>query len=191
MLVAALALLVILCGFLLQYRLAVSKKTLVVLGSGGHTGEMLTMLENLDLDPNHVAFAYGSGDALSVERSQNSGFAASEFCSLPRARRVGQSLLTSVLTSLQTFVAAVALCWRLRPGLVLCNGPGTCVLILVACRVLCLRTKVIYVESMARVTSLSLSGKLIYHLRLADEFVVQWPELAKGFPGTQYGGILV
>lgn len=191
MLLTALALLVIAAGFLLQHKIAVSRNLLVVLGSGGHTGEMLTMLESLDLDPEQVTFAYGSGDALSVKRSRNCGFTASEFCALPRARRVGQSLLTSVFTSLQSFFASIALCWHVKPRLVLCNGPSTCVIILVACRLLCLRTKCIYVESMARVTSLSLSGTLVYHLRLADEFVVQWPELASQFPGTHYGGILV
>ena len=37
-------------------------------------------------------------------------------------------------------------------------------------------TRIIYVESFARVNSLSLSGKLLK--RFVDTFVVQWPEAA-------------
>lgn len=38
-------------------------------------------------------------------------------------------------------------------------------------------TKIIYVESFARVTSLSLSAKLLRPF--VDSFVVQWPQLAE------------
>jgi beta-1,4-N-acetylglucosaminyltransferase len=47
----------------------------------------------------------------------------------------------------------------------------------------------IYVESLARVKSLSLSGKLL--LRVVDRFVVQWPELTALHPKIEYYGLLV
>lgn len=54
--------------------------------------------------------------------------------------------------------------------------------------------RTIYVESWARVTSLSLSGKLL--LPFADRFLVQWPALEgkiawKGMRPTEYVGTLV
>lgn len=54
--------------------------------------------------------------------------------------------------------------------------------------------RTIFVESWARVTTLSLSGKLL--LPLADRFLVQWPALAgkKAWPGmkeTEYVGTLM
>ena len=48
-----------------------------------------------------------------------------------------------------------------------------------------------YVESIARVRSLSLTGKLLYVFRLADEFLVQWPQLAEIFPRTKFIGRIV
>lgn len=48
-----------------------------------------------------------------------------------------------------------------------------------------------YVESIARVRTLSLSGKLLYLSRLTDEFLVQWPEMAERFPRARYIGRLV
>lgn len=44
-------------------------------------------------------------------------------------------------------------------------------------------------ESFARVTALSLSGKILIYF--ADRFLVQWPELAKRYPKAEYVGILV
>jgi beta-1,4-N-acetylglucosaminyltransferase len=48
--------------------------------------------------------------------------------------------------------------------------------------------KIVYVESIARVESLSLSGKLLY--RTADYFLVQWPQLKAKYPAAQYLGRL-
>ena len=42
------------------------------------------------------------------------------------------------------------------------------------------KKKVIFVESMARVEDLSLSGKIAY--RFADVFVVYWESLARKYP---------
>lgn len=48
--------------------------------------------------------------------------------------------------------------------------------------------KVIYIESFAKVTSPTLSGKLLY--RVADRFYVQWESMKKIYPRAIYlGGI--
>lgn len=46
--------------------------------------------------------------------------------------------------------------------------------------------KVIYIESMARITSPSKTGLLMY--KIADLFIVQWKELLDFFPKAVYGG---
>lgn len=48
--------------------------------------------------------------------------------------------------------------------------------------------KIVYVESIARVETLSLSGKLLY--LTADYFLVQWPQLQSKYPRTEYMGRL-
>jgi beta-1,4-N-acetylglucosaminyltransferase len=50
-------------------------------------------------------------------------------------------------------------------------------------------SKVIYVETGARVTSPSMTGKLMY--RFSDLFIVQWEPLMKHFPSAVYGGPLI
>ena len=48
--------------------------------------------------------------------------------------------------------------------------------------------KVVYIESQARTTSLSLTGKLAR--RFADAFFVQWESLLEAVPGSIYRGML-
>ena len=49
--------------------------------------------------------------------------------------------------------------------------------------------RIVYVESFARVTALSLSGKILLHL--SDRFLVQWPELVRKYSKAEWVGILV
>ena len=44
-------------------------------------------------------------------------------------------------------------------------------------------------ESIARVKSLSLSGKLLYPI--ADKFMVQWPDLLAKYPRARYIGFVI
>lgn len=114
---------------------------------------------------------------------------------IPRSREVGQSYITSVFTTLR----ALRTCWRIvlaeKPDLVLANGPGTCIPICAAALLLRAAhihdTRVAYVESIARVRSLSLSGKVLYHSRAADLLLVQWPELQQQVPRSRYVGRLM
>lgn len=48
------------------------------------------------------------------------------------------------------------------------------------------RRKLIYIESFAKVTSKTLSGKLLY--KYADQFYVQWEEMLKLYPNAIYKG---
>lgn len=49
--------------------------------------------------------------------------------------------------------------------------------------------KILFCESFARVTSLSLTGKLLY--LFADEFVVHWPQLTAKYSTARYIGVIV
>lgn len=51
--------------------------------------------------------------------------------------------------------------------------------------------KLVYVESIARVKKLSLTGLIFYKLGLMDEIFVQWPSLCTSYPRTKYVGRLM
>ncbi|KAJ9119101.1 hypothetical protein QFC22_003592 [Naganishia vaughanmartiniae] len=166
---------------------------------GGHTGEAIQLLSTLDparYTPRKYIFC--TGDIMSLNkatsfeaslkpRSSVPNGAASQtvsptegpfhFFELPRARKVGQSYVSSIGTTLYSLAITF---WKLAakpiltrqshqiPDLLIVNGPGTCVMILGQ-----RSPEIIYVESFARVTSLSLSGKILKNV--VDRFIVQWP----------------
>lgn len=76
---------------------------------------------------------------------------------------------------------------------VLCNGPGTCIPLCTAGLLLGIlglkRVLLVYVESICRVESLSLSGKILYPF--ADYFFVQWKPLQAKYPKSTYIGRIV
>lgn len=177
---------------------------MVFLGSGGHTGEMVRILAQLDGIGRaaELQCVVGGGDSTSVGQlapflAQHPSL-ATQFITLFRARQVGESKLSSavsvarsVLDALRKVVLRPASC---QPDLFVANGPGTCVVLVglfFAARVLGLntRTRLVYIESLARVRDLSLSGKCCYYL--TDAFVVQWRSLQLKYPRSECYGILV
>jgi beta-1,4-N-acetylglucosaminyltransferase len=142
-----------------------------------------------------------SGDALSVQKAggYEGKLAAGDGANcviriVPRARRIGQSWLTTPLDCVRCLVGCVlAFVEGGTPDVVLCNGPGSAVLMVLVtlgCRFLGLaRTRTVYVESFARTRTLSLSGKILYPL--VDRFMVQWPKLKQRYPRADYRGVLV
>lgn len=49
-----------------------------------------------------------------------------------------------------------------------------------------MRKKIIYIESFAKITSPTLTGKFLY--KFADRFYIQWEELKKFYPNAIYKG---
>ncbi len=195
--VAVLAVLVLMRLWLVWPRLGVRSKpqrkgskvrTLLVLGSGGHTSELLPVVRALPADV-YTPRLYVAADERSIERANaleqgRKGFAT---VTIPRARHVGQSYATSVLTTLWASVFSLWTVLRFRPQVVLCNGPGICVPIAAAALVLRFvlgreACRVIFIESGCRLERLSLSGLIMYHLRLCDGFLVQWEALRERYP---------
>jgi beta-1,4-N-acetylglucosaminyltransferase len=177
---------------------------MILLGSGGHTAEMLLLLSSLTAGHTRQlkrTYIVTSGDTLSLQKAAAFERTLSstppqncEIRMVPRARRVGQSWLSTpwdcvlcLLGCLRAFVEGGI------PDLVVCNGPGSAVLmVLVAlgCRFVGVAaTRTVYVESFARTRTLSLSGKILYPL--VDRFFVQWPKLRDRYPRAEYRGVLV
>ena len=193
-------------------------RTLVVLGSGGHTAEMFALLRALppsryaprvyvlaDTDTTSAVKVDAHEAAIGARLAQDETVddAALELLSdhalvrVPRSREVGQSFVTSAFTTARATIHAVGLVWREAPDVVVTNGPGTCLPICLAAfasRVLGRRANasaVVYVESVCRVRRLSLTGEILYRLRIADALFVQWEGLLAKYPRAIYAGRVV
>ena len=189
---------------LFKNRDKILKKTarvLVVMGSGGHTLEMLKLIKNLNQNlyqPRLYVIAEADNfSKYKIEEFEKMSKTISNdnfiILEIPRSRKVNQSYFTSVITTLYSTLKSVPIVFNFKPDLILCNGPGTCVPI---CGVGFLlntlflsKTKIIFIESICRTKTLSLSGKIL--LYLANVVIVQWLELYKKYPKTLFLGRLV
>jgi len=162
------------------------------LGSGGHTSEMVQLLRALDFE-RYTPRTY-------ILKSAMDQPPKIRIITLPRAREVHQSLITTQFTALRSLAHALielsvrpALRGEPLADLLLLNGPGTCVAVVGAIycsRFLGLPTpRLIYIESFTRVKNLSLSGRLLRPL--VDRFIVQWPQLIGDGKRGEFRGWLV
>ncbi len=179
--------------------------TLAVLGSGGHTTEMIRLLSSLNKD-HYQPFYYivADTDTTSVKRLNNVHEQAkmkmedenkkkcqeytmippnhTHIFKIPRAREVGQSYITSIFTTIHSILSSahIVLC-KTKPEILIINGPGTCIPIAfwtyIGRMVGICKGKTIFCESFCRVTSLSLTGKILVRLKMVDLFLVHWQEL--------------
>ncbi|KAI8450736.1 family 1 glycosyltransferase [Phakopsora pachyrhizi] len=166
----------------------------VLLGSGGHTAEMIRLLDQLPFDRyTPRIYLICSNDRLSKQKAiqleSSKGKGQFSFAEIPRARNFGQSFLTTPLTTLYSLSFCLYLISikpltlglkNLKKKVLVLNGPGTCVPIAISAflpRLISFKfsPKIIYVESFTRVKNLSLSGKML--VTMTDEFLVQWKNI--------------
>jgi beta-1,4-N-acetylglucosaminyltransferase len=177
---------------------------MVLQGSGGHTTEMLTMLKAYTKFDNiayrlHVVTQGDNSSRKQIldfedwrasQRTRVSG--AYDIHTIPRARMVGQSWLTTPFTFLGSFRGiwdalrvslplSSSITSKIQyPDAILMNGPGTAFVVAAIVHMMKIlsiiplnRAHIIYVESFTRVDSLSLTGKLLWWSDMADIFITQ------------------
>ncbi|KAG5926674.1 hypothetical protein E4U42_003046 [Claviceps africana] len=184
---------------------------LFVLGSGGHTKEMLMMMDDgtRDFGATHRRYLISSGDGMSENHLEDyeaelrtSSVAPGTYdkCIVTRARRVHQPLWSTPWTSLLSFLDIFPVLLvppktgagdgddapKVRyPGIIFSNGPATGFFVALAVHTLKMlglvpeeRMKFVYIESWARISTLSLTGKMLFYSGIADAFYVQHEEVA-------------
>lgn len=74
-----------------------------------------------------------------------------------------------------------------KPDVIISTGAGVVVPFVIVGKLF--RNKIIYLESLSRIKNLSLSGKIIYFF--TDNFLVQWPQLARKYKKAEYKGKII
>ena len=88
-------------------------------------------------------------------------------------------LLVNTFKSLRLYFAE-------KPDVIICTGVLAMIPLCLICKLF--GKKLVFIESFAKVTSPTRSGKLLY--RFADQFYVQWPQMLEVYPNAIYvGGI--
>lgn len=162
----------------------------VVLGSGGHTSEMLRAIHDIpssfwrDNRPFYVVSATDVHSSDLAQQQEQKLFQRRAIVyTIPRAREVGQSYLTSVASTLNAALVSLRVILREKPDVLLTNGPGVCVPVIAAALAVTAcapwwyaRPAVVYMESFTCVAHLSLTGRLLAPC-VADVFTVHWRSL--------------
>uniref|UniRef100_UPI00358DF635 UDP-N-acetylglucosamine transferase subunit ALG14 isoform X3 n=1 Tax=Myxine glutinosa TaxID=7769 RepID=UPI00358DF635 len=156
---------------------------LVIAGSGGHTAEILWLVRSLPAYYKVQDFLLAETDTTSEAPIRKLIGPTVRIHRVPRAREVGQSWFSSIFSTLRALASSVSFAIRLHPQLIagqigLAQRAGSSE-----------PTSVVFVESVCRVRSLSLSAWLLRPY--LDALVVQWPPLVVQFPSTCYLGRLV
>ena len=101
-------------------------------------------------------------------------------------KQVNRKEKTFMLRMLQNVFLTFGIFLKEKPNVVICTG--VLAMIPMCLLVKLLGGKLIYLESFAKVTSPTETGKLLY--RFADQFYVQWEPMKKVYPKAIYlGGI--
>lgn len=154
-------------------------KVLVILGEGGHTTEILQLVEALGPIYDY-SYLIATHDQISESKIKIKGPVYRT--RLPRGLRT--SFLASVVNTLLCSIQQFSILLQSRPRAILSAGAGIAVPISLFGRLL--GVKIIHIETACRVRTLSLSGRILYHI--AHLFFVQWEPLKKKYPKAIYAG---
>jgi len=158
------------------------QKLIIVLGSGGHTTQMIRVTELLSASYD-FEYVVNDDDDKSIKKIKFFG----DVHVIPRPRRVyDKSVLRSVLLTMFSLLQSFSIIKNSKSVGIVSAGPGLAVPLFVWA--LIFRKKRIFIESWSRVTTMSTTGRMCYYL--SNYFFVQWPELIEKYPGAVYAGRL-
>ena len=119
------------------------KKIMAVLGTGGHTSEMILLLNNLNRQHYaRITYVYTSDfcrkTVHKAERARKDITAvnAPKFRWIPRSRKVKQGWLSTVFTTVASLPRSLWIVFTTAPDVLVVNGPGVCIPIAAAVIVL-------------------------------------------------------
>jgi beta-1,4-N-acetylglucosaminyltransferase len=151
---------------------------LLACASGGHLSQMLALRAAWE-DASRVWVTESTADAHWLLRHEDVVYAHG-----PAHRNFQHGIRRIALAWLGNIVLGMQLALRTRPKVVLTTGGAVAVPFAWAARLV--GARVVYIESMTRIRSVSTSCRLI--APVADRIYVQWPELVELVPRAHYAG---
>lgn len=148
-------------------------KVLIVCSSGGHLTQAMALREWWQAHQTHWV-TLPTDDA----RTKLAG------CDV---REAHYPTVRNLPNLLKNFLLANKVLRELRPDIIFSSGAAIALPFFMQARFFNART--VYLEPVDRIESPSLSGRLVYPF--ADQFLVQWPQLAEQFPGAKNVGIIL
>lgn len=128
--------------------------------------------------------------AESQTRTVRDGFPTGQWYQIPAVTTYeGRHPARIVQKLLLTSYHCARLLRTIRPDAVICAATSLAIPLCLMGRLL--GARIVFVESITRVDTPSLTGTLLSKLRLCDRFYVQWPEASRLYPRAIYRGSLL
>ena len=164
------------------------QRLLIVLGAGGHTKQMLRLVDLLGPE---YAYSYVVADYDTVSPAKITQPGPVYHIIQPREKQRGQTDRPALV--LRKMPRAFIQAWRIlgeaRPAAVIGAGPSLQIPIALAARAR--RIPHIFIETASKVETLTFTARIIYKFRLADRFYVQWEHHLVDYPRARYAGRLL
>lgn len=155
------------------------KKVIFTSSSGGHLTELLR-LEKLFNDYDYILVTEETDVTKKLSSKYNMEY-------LKYGSRF--YLLKYIFVFLYNIFKCISIVLKFKPDTVVTTGAHTGGILCYVAKILKRDTKIIYIESLAKTKSLSMTGNNVY--KIADKFYVQWKSLAKIYDKAEYIGRLM
>lgn len=104
---------------------------------------------------------------------------------LPNPKYLMANIGMDPLKMARAFFRFITIFWKERPDIIVSTGSEIAIPAFYLAKLFKIRT--IFIESWCRVTTCSGTGKIVYPI--ADQFIVQWPQLLQHYgPKAEYAG---
>jgi beta-1,4-N-acetylglucosaminyltransferase len=162
------------------------KRLAVVLGSGGHTTQMLRLIDNLG-PKYHYSYIIADTDTTSEKHIRIPG----NTYYIPDTRlKTDTNIIKIILKYIPSTIHAIKILRKIKPDVILACGPAVCLHVLVLAKYL-FKAQLVFFESWVRVHNKSISGRQIApFFTNEDLFMVQWKTLLKQHPYSKFVGRL-
>ena len=152
------------------------KKVMFISSTGGHFNEM-SQLKDLLKKYDYYIVTENTPDKMYLKEKHPNRVSYLVYGTKDHMLTYPFKLLYNCFKSLFIYI-------KVRPKVIITTGAHT------AGPMCCIGkifgTKIIFIESMANITTKTITGRLIY--KFADLFIVQWESMLELYPNAKYGG---
>lgn len=155
------------------------KKVIFTSSSGGHLTELLR-LEKLFNEYDYLLVTEETSVTKALENKYNMEF-------LKYGSRF--YFLKYIFVFIYNVIKCISIVLKFKPETIVTTGAHTGGIMCYVAKIINKNIKVIYIETLAKTKSLSMTGNNVY--KIADKFYVQWESLTKIYDKAEYLGRLM
>jgi beta-1,4-N-acetylglucosaminyltransferase len=150
-----------------------SNKVCFISSSGGHYTQLKIIIDELNIKDYFIVTERND----KILKQQSNTFYLMQF---------NRKSIFSIFVFIKNLFSSLNILLSQNPKIIISTGAGGTIPFCLLAKLL--RKKIIYIESFAKRTTPTITGRVMY--KIANKFYVQWPELLNEFPKAEYKGAI-